>query len=46
VYEQLGESGRINTALVQAGVEVVELSIQRDTLEDYFLKLTGGADHA
>ncbi|HEX7064369.1 MAG TPA: ABC transporter ATP-binding protein [Bacillales bacterium] len=42
VYEQLKNSGRFNRELVQAGVEVKELSIQKETLEDYFLKLTGG----
>lgn len=43
VYKQLENSGGVNTALVQAGVEVRELTIQKENLEDYFLKLTGGA---
>lgn len=43
VYEQLENSGKVNTALVQGEVEVRELSIQKENLEDYFLKLTGGA---
>jgi len=42
IYEQLEASAQLNRILVHEGVEVSEISIQKDSLEDYFLKITGG----
>jgi bacitracin transport system ATP-binding protein len=42
IYERLNESARVNRLLVERGLEVREISIMRDSLEDYFVKLTGG----
>jgi len=42
IYEQLEESAQLNKILVHEGVEVSEISLQKDSLEDYFLNLTGG----
>lgn len=42
VYEQLTKSGAMNRLLVNNGIEVSEITLMGDTLEDYFLKLTGG----
>jgi ABC-2 type transport system ATP-binding protein len=37
-------AGAINRALVEAGIEVLELAPQRATLEDVFLALTSGGE--
>jgi bacitracin transport system ATP-binding protein len=42
VYEELLESAKINSMLVQNNLEVKEIALMRDSLEDYFMKLTGG----
>ena len=42
----ISESGYINTELVKAGCHVSEIKIQVDSLEDYYFKLTGGAQSA
>lgn len=42
IYEQLEQSAQLNKILVHEGVEVSEITLQKDSLEDYFLKLTGG----
>lgn len=42
VFEQLTESAAINRSLVLNGVDVAEITMMRETLEDYFLSLTGG----
>jgi len=46
IYERLSESGVINRTLVTNGVDVRELVLMRDSLEDYFLQLTGGTGDA
>jgi bacitracin transport system ATP-binding protein len=46
VFEKLSESAQINRTLVEHGVDVSELTMVRETLEDYFLKLTGGGRSA
>lgn len=43
VYEKLNESSAFNRTLSENGVEVSEISVMNDTLEDYFLQLTGGS---
>lgn len=42
VFEQLSESAQINRMLVNNGIDVAEITMLRETLEDYFLSLTGG----
>ncbi|MGG6313659.1 ABC transporter ATP-binding protein [Paenibacillus macerans] len=42
VFEQLSESAVINRMLVENRIEVAEITMLRETLEDYFLSLTGG----
>lgn len=41
VYENLQEAAQINNILVSNDINVDELCIRADSLEDYFLKLTG-----
>lgn len=41
IYEQWEHSAQFNRTLVQQGVEVSELIVQQESLEDYFVKLTG-----
>ncbi|MEA4889715.1 MAG: ABC transporter ATP-binding protein [Clostridiaceae bacterium] len=43
VYERLGESAVFNRVLSDNGLEVSGVTMMNDTLEDYFLHLTGGA---
>lgn len=42
IYERLDESAEINKTLVENKVMVKELVLMRDSLEDYFVRLTGG----
>jgi bacitracin transport system ATP-binding protein len=42
VYEKLEQGQDINRELVTAGVEVREMKLLKDSLEDYFLRMTGG----
>ena len=42
VYEKLQEASNINKVLVSNDIFVNELCLKIDSLEDYFLKLTGG----
>ena len=44
VYERLDESALMNRTLVQGNVEVREITLMKDTLEDYFLRLIGGGE--
>lgn len=44
VFEKLSDSAVINRLLVENRIEVGEITMLRETLEDYFLSLTGG-DH-
>ncbi|HZD59783.1 MAG TPA: ABC transporter ATP-binding protein [Anaerolineae bacterium] len=43
IYEQLTESAQINRFLVQNDIDVGHIALMRDSLEDYFINLTGGA---
>ncbi|WP_311519922.1 ABC transporter ATP-binding protein [Paenibacillus albidus] len=40
LYEGFQDSGAINRRLVEAGIEVKELTIQTDSLEDFFIRAT------
>lgn len=46
VYEKIEESGVINKALLEAGITIYSLAITKDSLESYFIHLTGGGTHA
>lgn len=46
IYEQLNRSGELNMKLAQSGCMVYAIQVLSEKLENYFLKLTGGADHA
>jgi bacitracin transport system ATP-binding protein len=43
VYERLDQSAAINRALSDQGLEISGIAVMNDTLEDYFIQLTGGA---
>lgn len=42
IYERLNESGDINNQLLKSDISVDSLSINRESLEEYFLTKTGG----
>lgn len=42
IYEALGRTAEINSALVKNGIAVSELTEGGENLEQYFMKLTGG----
>lgn len=44
IYEGLEETPILNRALVEAGIPINRLGLEETSLEDYFLKLTGGSD--
>ena len=45
VYEKIDESGAINNELLKAGIEVDSIYVNRESLEEYFINLTGGEKH-
>lgn len=46
VYEKLDESEKINRLLIQNNVDIRCSNVSKDTLEDYFVQLTGGEKNA
>lgn len=42
IYERLNESALFNKVLSENGLEISGISVMNDTLEDYFLQITGG----
>ena len=46
VYEKIDESGAINNELLKAGIEVDSIYINHESLEEYFINLTGGEKYA
>lgn len=42
IYERLNESALFNRTLSENGLEISGISVMNDTLEDYFVQLTGG----
>ncbi|MGG0720226.1 ATP-binding cassette domain-containing protein [Robertmurraya massiliosenegalensis] len=46
IYERLNDVSRINRSLVLADVNVSRIGTTRQKLEEYFLQLTGGGNHA
>lgn len=43
IYDKMEQLGRLNMALAEAGCMVESLRVVQETLENYFLKLTGNA---
>ncbi|KLU58957.1 putative ABC transporter ATP-binding protein YxlF [Peptococcaceae bacterium CEB3] len=43
LYERLDQSAKVNFTLASNGIGVKEIVLSGDSLEDYFLKITGGA---
>ncbi|CAH0120461.1 Bacitracin transport ATP-binding protein BcrA [Paenibacillus sp. CECT 9249] len=43
LYERLDDAATINEMLVTHGIKVHDISVAGQTLEDYFVRLTGGA---
>lgn len=43
LYERLEQSAKVNFTLANNGIGVKEIVLSGDSLEDYFLKITGGA---
>lgn len=46
IFERLQDSGDITMKLAENGVKVLGISLKNETLEDYYLSLTGGNGHA
>ena len=46
LYENIDQPALINATLTNNGIEVQGILLSRDSLEDYFLKVTGGGSHA
>ncbi|MGB8953930.1 MAG: ABC transporter ATP-binding protein [Tumebacillaceae bacterium] len=42
LFDGLGDAPLINRLMIENGVDVGELKLVRDSLEDYFVRLTGG----
>lgn len=45
IFERLDESAQLNRELNRAGILVKEVFVANEDLEEYFLKLTGGAEY-
>ncbi len=43
VTERIEESAAVNKALVEAGIAVSKLNVSGEALEDYYIRITGGA---
>jgi bacitracin transport system ATP-binding protein len=43
IYERLNESAIFNKVLSENGLEISGINVMNETLEDYFLELTGGS---
>ncbi|WP_125153249.1 ABC transporter ATP-binding protein [Clostridium rectalis] len=42
IYDMLDKSNEVAKKMISEGVEVYEVNVMKDTLEDYFVKLTAG----
>jgi ABC-2 type transport system ATP-binding protein len=45
IFERLQDSGEITMNLAQNNVKILGISLKNESLEDYYLNLTGGASH-
>lgn len=43
IFERLNEGGDITMALAEKGIKTAGITVKNEALEDYYLKLTGGA---
>lgn len=46
IFERLSESGNITMELSKQGIYIHSISVTNESIEDYFLRLTGGVNHA
>ena len=46
LYQFLEESNQVNRVLVENGIEVYAIETRGENLEDYFISLVGGEEHA
>lgn len=46
IFERLDESGSITMELSRRGVYIHSITVTNESIEDYFLRLTGGVRHA
>ncbi|ACO84393.1 ABC transporter ATP-binding protein [Clostridium botulinum] len=46
IYEMLHKSNDVAKKMISEGVDVYEVNVMNDTLEDYFVRLTGGGQGA
>ena len=46
IFERLNESGKITMELSRKNIYIHSISVTNESIEDYFLRLTGGVDHA
>ena len=46
IFERLDESDKITMELSKQGIYIRSISITNESIEDYFLRLTGGVHHA
>ncbi|EPY2276697.1 ABC transporter ATP-binding protein [Clostridium sporogenes] len=46
IYEMLDKSNDVAKKMISEGVDVYEVNVMNDTLEDYFVRLTGGGQDA
>ena len=42
IFEHIDKTGKITKALCKADIEVIEIVIKNETLEDFYLNMTGG----
>ncbi|HDK7174512.1 TPA: ABC transporter ATP-binding protein [Clostridium botulinum] len=46
IYEMLDKSNDVAKKMISEGIDVYEVNVMNDTLEDYFVELTGGGQGA
>lgn len=46
IFEHMDQTGKINKALCNANIEVIEIIIKNETIEDFYLNMTGGKANA
>ncbi|ENK1242040.1 ABC transporter ATP-binding protein [Clostridium botulinum] len=46
IYEMLDKSNDVAKKIISEGIDVYEVNVMNDTLEDYFVRLTGGGQGA
>lgn len=46
IFECLDQSGKINMELVKSNIQINSITVSGESIDDYFLNLTGGIHHA